>query len=291
MKNTNQLGTNIRSLRKAYGETQEQLGEIVYVEKNAISNYENGKREPNKKTLSAIAKHYMVSVEELLHEDLSNLDRITIDKDSFWKYIYFILPIVSSEKAAENPSFQKAHQVHEILYEESSHISLDWISKMGICFGNYLKAIQDAEIEAESAANIVALWFLLMVYTQMVPDLIKNKSAVLSQIISTDEKLRKTLTDPDSSFFWDAKEHHMDTSENEMDDLIFEMLTVIKKSRNWSDLADYYLALRYVWNLVDNDLECGFNRRIGVEMMYTFVSVENMYALRFLENDYDSLLE
>jgi len=81
MKNINRLGANIRSLRKAYRETQEQLGEIIHVEKNAVSYYENDKREPNKETLRAIAKHYMVSVEELLYEDFSDIDRITIDKN------------------------------------------------------------------------------------------------------------------------------------------------------------------------------------------------------------------
>ena len=37
MSQENQLGINIRSLRKAYGETQEQLGEVLNVEKNTIS--------------------------------------------------------------------------------------------------------------------------------------------------------------------------------------------------------------------------------------------------------------
>ena len=34
------LGANIRSLRIAYGETQEQLGEAIYVEKNTVRNRE-----------------------------------------------------------------------------------------------------------------------------------------------------------------------------------------------------------------------------------------------------------
>ena len=54
------LGANIRSLRIAYGETQEQLGEAIYVEKNTVSYYENGKREPNKETLTAIANHFTI---------------------------------------------------------------------------------------------------------------------------------------------------------------------------------------------------------------------------------------
>ena len=112
------LGANIRSLRIAYGETQEQLGEAIYVEKNTVSYYENGKREPNKETLTAIANHFMVSVGELLHCDLTAVRTITVDKDAFWENIDIILPIVSSEKALTNENFKKAFDAHKAFYEE-----------------------------------------------------------------------------------------------------------------------------------------------------------------------------
>jgi hypothetical protein len=51
---------------------------------------------------------------------------------------------------------------------------------MEVCFDNYLEAIQGDEMEAESAANIVALCFLLMAYTQTVPELLRNRTAVLN---------------------------------------------------------------------------------------------------------------
>lgn len=57
------LGLNIRSLRKAYGETQEELGVALNVEKNTVSYYENGKREPNKDMIAEIAKHYDSGIE------------------------------------------------------------------------------------------------------------------------------------------------------------------------------------------------------------------------------------
>ena len=73
------LGANIKSLRNAYGETQEELGAAIFVEKNTISSYETGTREPKKDTLSAIARHFMVSLEELLYSDLSDIGKIEID--------------------------------------------------------------------------------------------------------------------------------------------------------------------------------------------------------------------
>ena len=91
MTSLEKLGANIKSLRCAFGETQEQLGEAIYVEKNTISYYEKGQREPKKETLAAIAQHFMVSTEELLHCDLTAIDKIRVDNTAFWKSIDIIV--------------------------------------------------------------------------------------------------------------------------------------------------------------------------------------------------------
>ena len=49
----------------------------------------------------------------------------------------------------------------------------------------------------------------------------------------------------------------------------------------WSELGDYYLALQYVWNIVDNDFTPEFNNRIGSEMLDALVSVKNRYAIQY----------
>ena len=60
------------------------------------------------------------------------------------------------------------------------------------------------------------------------------------------------------------------------------MLLTIKQSRVWSDLADYYLALQYDWNLVNNGKGWGFNQRIGTEMMNAFLTVHNPYVAQYV---------
>ena len=106
---TEKLGNNIRCLRVAYGETQEQLGDAIGVEKNTVSSYEKGRTEPNKKILSLIAAHYMISVEELLSYDFSGMDKITFNQNVFWEQIDVILPVTSSENAIKNEHFKKAY--------------------------------------------------------------------------------------------------------------------------------------------------------------------------------------
>ena len=266
------LGANIRSLRIAYGETQEQLGEAIYVEKNTVSYYENGKREPNKETLTAIANHFMVSVGELLHCDLTAVRTITVDKDAFWENIDIILPIVSSEKALTNENFKKAFDAHKAFYEELHKVSMDGIDNVDVCIDGYLEAVEDDEIEAEAAANFIALWYLLMMSMKAAPTIMKNKPAALRQVAAKDEKVRKVIENTDPSFAADAKAALSEIDDDEM-----------------KDLADYYLALQYVWNLVDNDLDWGFNQRIGAEMMNAFVTVKNVYAARFMKYSFDSI--
>ena len=56
----------------------------------------------------------------------------------------------------------------------------------------------------------------------------------------------------------------------------------LKKSDLWCDLADYYLALQYVWGIINNDLTFEFNCRIGAEMLDTLVSVKNKYAKEYM---------
>lgn len=104
-----------------------------------------------------------------------------------------------------------------------------------------------------------------------------------------DEETRKWIEGEDQSFEADAEELLDEIYNEEIKNEISEMLTVVKRSKDWSDLADYYLALQYVWNLVDNDLGWGFNQRIGIEMMVAFNSVNNRYAARFLKYNFDAL--
>lgn len=289
MEKENRLGENIRGLRKAYGETQEQLGEVLHMEKNTVSSYETGTREPSKRTLRAIAKHYMISTEELLHGDWSSIGKIQIDKDAFWRYIDMVVPIVSSEKALRNPQFRKAYDAHQEFYNELRRVSMEKIDNVDICFDGYTDALDDNEIEAEAAANLVGLEYLLIMGIQAGASVMKEQPAALKQVARRDEKTEKLLKAPDPSLETDAKEILAEFHEEESEEMMSQLLTTIKKSQKWSDLADYYLALQYVWNLVDNGLDWGFNQRIGIEMLNAFVSVGNIYAARFLKYSFDSM--
>ena len=63
-----ELNERIASVRKAAGLTQEQLGELAGVSRQAVSKWESGASDPSTSNLLALAKLYGVSAEDLLRE-------------------------------------------------------------------------------------------------------------------------------------------------------------------------------------------------------------------------------
>ncbi len=283
MNKKDMLGANIRSLRKAFGETQEQLGEILNIEKNTVSSYETGAREPGKEMIQSIAKHYLISAEELMHSDFSSTGKLHIDMNSFWENTAIILPAICTEEASKNEGFMNVYRLHRELYTELQSLKLDSLAKVIDCIEGYENLYENEVCQEETAANLIAMWYLLMLMLKMAPDVIETEPAALRQIMREDDKIRKTVENIDKSFAAEARELLDEINDEETRNAITEYLKVIKKSGRWSYLGDYYLALGFFWNLVENDVEWGFNRKIGMEMLYAFASVDNFYAARFIE--------
>ena len=61
------------------------------------------------------------------------------------------------------------------------------------------------------------------------------------------------------------------------------LLKILKDDSTYSDLADYYLALRYVRGVVYNNNSDALNKAIGEEMMVAFSLWQNKYVLDFLK--------
>lgn len=62
----NKIGKNIRRLRKAHGLTQLQLAKKINLTRQALSNYERGKRLPDIYELMVIADTLHVTVDEIM---------------------------------------------------------------------------------------------------------------------------------------------------------------------------------------------------------------------------------
>ena len=61
------IGKNIKKIRTEKGMTQEQLAESLHVTRQAVSNWEQGKSQPDVETLSAMAEVFEVPMENLIY--------------------------------------------------------------------------------------------------------------------------------------------------------------------------------------------------------------------------------
>lgn len=79
------VGYNILCLRKGHSETALDLGDAIGVGKSVISEYETGSRGkvPPRNVLMNIAKHYGVTVDDLIEGDFSEFDLGNYDGITF----------------------------------------------------------------------------------------------------------------------------------------------------------------------------------------------------------------
>ena len=64
-----EFNEKLQELRKQKGLTQEELAEVLFVSRTAISKWESGRGYPNIESLRAIARYFSVTVDELLSSD------------------------------------------------------------------------------------------------------------------------------------------------------------------------------------------------------------------------------
>ena len=286
------LRKNIRCLRVAFGESQEKLADSINVSKSAMSMYETGERDIDKDILRAIAEHYGVSVEELLTDDLGEIGEVlfSINPYVFGEEIDVILPIAATKAALQNRHFGKANSIHHAVFDKFRRYvvekkgDIDVIDDLAVCVDEYIEAYNYEESREVSAANLVCLWFWFLNFVRNGPRVVEKKPAAIMQLTKHKKKFEEEIENINSKEFdKDIKEIEDEFLSGEIREKIIEYLTVIKHSKDWTDLADYYLALQYLWNLVDNGLNPELNGRIGAEMQSTFALVGNPYSAHYFD--------
>ncbi len=285
----NRLGNNIRALRIAYGETLEALGEYLHVGKTAVANYESGSREVDQEKLASLAKHFMVSTEELLNGDFSDIGKIVVDRTVFLKELDTIFPIVSTQMAMKNKHFARAYKKHVEFYENAKKGSFEKIDNIGICLEEYCDAYEDDECVEEAAVNLLACWVFMMMSINVSSVLPNNTSAAFMQLSKRDPHFKKELERIEPGFENDMKDATEAMNNPEAEEYFAEILKKVKNSTKWNDLAYYYLALKYMYSVDNTNIQWETRRMIGAEMLGALLDLDNVYAARFLKLSLDSI--
>ena len=283
----NNLGRNIRSLRNAYGQSLLDLALDIGVGVSAISQYENGKRIPERDILIKIAKHFKITENELLYSDYSNLRDLTTapvnNKAYTLAMVDKMLPILHSEEAEMDPDYKRAYELHLKLYEHLIQNTIVDEAQVDTCITSYETASKKGIREA--TANI--LWWIILfgfVYSFVNPRLLAcieslhGKETTMKEVISA--FLYSPEDEEDEVYIELQKEKANFIKENEVDLLV--NIALLKNSATYGPLGDYYLALCYMFSLRNNDMSPEMNSSIGYEMMHIFRVLGNPYAKAFL---------
>ena len=122
-----EFNEKLQELRKQKGLTQEELAEVLFVSRTAVSKWESGRGYPNIDSLKAIAKFFGVTIDELLSGDelLTIAEEDTRQKENHFRDLVFGLLDCSIAMFFFLPFFgQKADTV----IEEVSLLSLTEIA-------------------------------------------------------------------------------------------------------------------------------------------------------------------
>lgn len=284
------LGLNILALRKAYGKSQLEMAMDLNVKDNTISQYETGTQVPTRDMILKIAKYFRITENELIYGDFSNLEKIDIDAEKIADLNYNIqcfddmFPIICDDEALKNENFKKAYQinmqVHDIIAQgkDLEEEKIDELIEL------YEKAYKEGVIEG--IANI--LWWI-MVYGYIIrmstPSLVE-KAETYSKL-SPEQIMDETLLNiEDEEYSEENKEYEKEVLEYivETEKDFFKYIKILKRSTKYSDLADYYIALRYIFGLYNNSQTLELNRTIGTELSYTLDELGNKYIKKALKN-------
>ncbi|MBR5094801.1 MAG: helix-turn-helix domain-containing protein [Oscillospiraceae bacterium] len=282
------FASNLRCLREAYGETQEEMALALGISKNAISNYECGRRMPKPELLARIAEHLACSVEELLCEDQSALLRVAPDPQALRSVLRTMLPVFCTEQALESEPFRRGLQAHRSLWACFAPGHPDSGQGAALLF-DALDAYEDVTEgpgRMEAVANTLSLWCLLHLMLHRAPELLDAESAPLALLRRTDRQLDRDIeTELARREESPALDRERQAAVRELDDpehqrKFFALLRLLKASPRWAYAADYLLALRYLLDMVPNGLGPESNARIGAEMMASFARLGNRLARR-----------
>jgi transcriptional regulator with XRE-family HTH domain len=280
-----QFGKNIKYLRTAYGETQLELALAIGLDSpNTIANYEKGERSSKPDIRKKIALHYRITEDELIHSDFSTFHVSSSqlgDKEKMMKMALLVFPIICTEKAMKDSLFQKGHEAHMLALNAMKEGRTFEDSDYDICVNAYSDSYDTFETP-ESLANLL-WWFLITEMSVKNQWMIEGAKALNDKRVSNraffkNFYLKDCSIKEEENYLEDIEQKDLE----ELNQIIIELLKKLKKDAQYSSLADYYTAIRYVLGCVNNELTEAMNKAVGVEMMWAFKRLGNEYAKKFI---------
>lgn len=279
-------GKNLRFLRTSYKLGQEELANKLFMKQNGISMYETGKRSMKYEISERVAKFFNVPVELFLKSDLSELvgvnRNLTVEKfNSLGKVMFPILESSAADDIYFKRGIKLFNEMEESIIEicKNNYDTVNYkkfenmlIDKLDDCIEMFIDSCNKNH-SYEAAVNVVGIVF-------SISGLYCNKAAVESvETILNQQKVDVKIL---LQILQSSNQDKGDFIEM-YDDLIIDAIKYLKKNEDWSELGDYYMALRFLMNATDNGYEKDMNMASGYSLMYQLYELDNKYAIDFWE--------
>lgn len=290
------LAQNIKTLRTMYGESQLELAFSIGINSPAaVSNYENGTRQPKEEIRRKIAAHYRITEEQLLYTDFSNAGKarfeIFDDCQKIKEYLFTLLPIVCSDEAMRSAPFARGYQAHVRIMQCIMLGKKPDDTDVCICLDSYEEAFKEDHVP-EAIGNMVwwsmGLELCLADAGTLSDDACRLYEKLEAQKITALECIRKVYL---KNFeFPDENGDEMKLPEKAdgltIDIMESNTLKQLEKLRGTrlAELSYYYMAVRYAAGIEQNEYSHEMNQAIGIAMLKSMAKIGNTYAgnlLRF----------
>ena len=237
-------------------------------------------------TSVSVAKFFNVPVELFLKSDLSELvgdyHNLTVEKfNSLGKVIFPILESSAADDIYFKRGIKLFNEMEESIIEicKNKYDTVNYkkfenmlIDKLDVCIEMFIDSCNKYH-SYEAAANVVGIVF-------SISELYCNKTALESvESISNQQKVDIKIL---LQILQSSNQDKGDFIEM-YDDLIIDAIKFLKKNEDWSELGDYYMALRFLMNATDNGYEKDMNMASGYSLMYQLYELDNKYAIDFWE--------
>ena len=293
------LGWNIKCLREANNETLDDLVAAIGINSSGtLSGYESGTKKPSRDTLVNIAKHFFVTEDELVFGEFSYLSSLRMtdfpiaDGKAVVSLIETLLPCITSECAMECWFFRIGYMLHRELLRQLSYgvpLNHELLQRCLQCYD-----IANHKGIVEAAAN--RLWWLVfegIMIRGITPYLVNNITHLKLEQLDLGEYIKEHYLwkvndkdDEDAQIIEEARTDYI----REVAPEYARLLKILKHSQDYSDLADYYTALRYLYGIVDNNLTYELNSVVGKQMLTSLEVFGNQYVDRLFDEAEDSFL-
>lgn len=273
------LARNIRALRKSAGYTQKELAEKLDCSDSYISAYECGEKTVTRKHLEAIANHFGVTVDSLLNSVLSpvRIDLIPGTLKERIEHIKQEFPMVSTKEAMANADFKRAYESINTLYDNWKNNEMPMDKTLNNTYDGFEKASHESIIEAD--INTIAFFFLL--WSIYYPDIDDNDPEIIKIAYP---KNKKPIPYSDFMSLRDKLSKNNYESRNQFKlEIADDLFNGFEKVYNsiYKDIIDYYLALGYIYNILDTDLTDIQAQDFGLNLMNSYARMKNKYARQY----------